>query len=192
MRCPCCGIPVEDPGRHRCTSCGARIGGPRSVLRTVERLEDAVLVVLLSAMVLLVLLQIIMRDVFSTGLTGGAEATRHMVLWLAFISAGVTAREGKHIRIDIAQRVLPTGIRPIAEILTSLFTVGVCAALLYASVGFMRVDYETGSRIVFQAFQVPVWALEAVIPIGYCMILFRYALRCVYLARMLAGKDRPT
>ena len=33
------------------------------------------------------------------------------MIWVAFIGAGLAAREGKHIRIDVAYRMLPDGMK---------------------------------------------------------------------------------
>ena len=90
---------------------------------------------------------------------------RHMVLWIAFIGAGLAAREGKHIRIDIAYRILPDGMKRFAEVVTSLFTTVMCGILLYASIIFIQVDYSTGTSILFYNVHLPVWTLEVVIPI---------------------------
>lgn len=178
---------MDDFPGHRCPACGFTVERPSGLFKAVAYVEDAALTVILSAMVLLVLVQIVLRDVFSTGIAGGSETVRHMVLWTAFIAAGLAGREGKHIRIDIAHRVLPERARPILEIVTSLFTMGVCGVLLYASVGFIGVDYETGSTIAVLRFSIPTWALETVIPLGYGMILARYAIRCAFNVRTLFG-----
>ena len=189
MRCPACGALLSDTSSGRCPSCGYPVGRSYTLFRAIAWVEDAAVSFLLCVMVLLVLVQIGLRDVFSTGISGGAEIVRHMVLWIAFIGAGLAAREGKHIRIDIAYRVLPDGMKRLAETLTSLFTTTMCGILLYASIVFIQVDYSTGTSILFYKVHIPVWTLETVIPVGYCAVMLRYSLRCILSFRALFMRE---
>lgn len=189
MRCPACGALFGETAPGACPSCGYPIGKSYSVFRAVAWIEDAAVSVLLCAMVILVLAQIGLRDILSTGIAGGSEMVRHMVLWIAFIGAGLAAREGKHIRIDIAYRILPDGMKRFAEVATSLFTTVMCGILVYASIIFIRVDYSTGTAILFYQVHIPVWTLELVIPAGYCAVMLRFALRCMLSFRALFKGD---
>jgi TRAP-type C4-dicarboxylate transport system permease small subunit len=52
----------------------------------------------------------------------------------------------------------------------------ICGILIYASIRFILVDYRAGTVIAF--FEMPVWILEIIIPVGYCTVMLRYLLRC--------------
>ena len=132
--------------------------------------------ILLGTMIFMVILQIILRNFFSTGITGGAEMVRHLVLWIAFLGAAMAAREVKHIRIDVALRILTPRWRTFAEALTGLFTVLVCGILMYAAIQFNIMDYHSGTVIAF--FDTRVWLLELIIPIGYFIVMIWFAVRC--------------
>jgi TRAP-type C4-dicarboxylate transport system permease small subunit len=136
-------------------------------------MEDALISVMLCSMIALVLVQIGLRNFYSSGITGGGEMVRHLVLWVAFLGAGIAAREGKNIRIDVAQRFFPAGGRDITELVTSLFTTAICGIMFYAAIQFVRSDYSIGTRIAF--FNIPVWIFEVIIPVGYCAVMLRYA-----------------
>lgn len=189
MRCPACGALGSERAPEKCPSCGYPMGRPYSLFKVIAWVEDAAVSFLLCVMVLLVLVQIGLRDVFSTGIAGGSEMVRHMVLWIAFIGAGLAAREGKHIRIDVVYRLLPDGMKRFAEFLTSLFTTAMCGILLYASIVFIQVDYATGTSILFHRVHVPVWMLEVVIPAGYCAVMLRFALRSLLSLQAMLGRE---
>ena len=108
---------------------------------------------------------------------GGAEMVRHLVLWVAFLGAGLAARDGKHIRIEIARHILPARLRRIFEVLTCIFSVCVCSILVYASIIFVGVDYRGGGTIAF--FNTPVWILQMIIPIGYTAVTLRFLMQCI-------------
>ncbi len=177
MSFPPCGDDPSGKPPETSPACGEMprpAGGPG---RIIALTEDIAISVMLCTMVLLVLLQIVLRNFLSTGITGGAEIVRHMVLWVAFLGAGLAAREGKHIRIDVVYRMLPQGLKRLAEIVTGIFTTTVCAILLYASCQFVAVDYSSGTVIAFH--DMPVWILELVIPLGYLAVTLRYARQCM-------------
>ncbi|HVN72095.1 MAG TPA: TRAP transporter small permease subunit [Desulfomonilia bacterium] len=175
MRCPLCGSDIDGNTCVTCPECGAAISGSIRLFSAIALVEDAVISFMLLSMILLVLVQIVLRNFYAAGISGGAEMVRHLLLWVAFLGAAIAAREGKHIKIDIAQRILPPRPKNFVEILTGLFTTIVCALLLYASIRFIRADYGLGTTIPF--FNLRIWILELVIPLGYGAVTLRYALR---------------
>jgi TRAP-type C4-dicarboxylate transport system permease small subunit len=176
MHCRVCGSEVAGIQPETCPQCGGPVN-PNRMLKIIALVEDAVISIMLCSMVLLVLVQIGLRDFYSTGIPGGAEMVRHLVLWVAFLGAGIAAREGKHIRIDVIYRVLTPSLKHVAEILTGLFTMVICGILLYASIQFVRNDYALGTAIAF--FNMPVWIFEVVIPLGYGIVTIRYGAQSV-------------
>jgi len=171
MRCRRCGNDLDAGKARICPHCGATAGG--RFVRSICIIEDTVISIMLCTMVLLVLLQIALRNIYFTGIPGAAEMVRHLVLWVAFLGAGIAAREGKHIRIDAVHRILPEGMKHVSEVLTGLFTTVICAILFYASVQFVRTDFGLGTTIGF--LNCPVWILEVIIPVGYGIVMLRYA-----------------
>ncbi len=77
-----------------------------AVTRFLHRLEDSLLVILLTTLILLASTQIFLRNLFDTGLVWIDPLLRVMVLWLGLLGAAVAAREHKHIQIDILTRLL--------------------------------------------------------------------------------------
>ena len=187
MRCGFCGFETAGHIPLKCPGCGRDLKPISPFFRAIALVEDLAISFILVSMIVLVLVQIVMRNFYATGLSGGAEIVRHMLLWVAFLGAAIAAREGKHIRIDIAQRILPEGPNNILEIITGLFTTAVCSILLYASIVFIRNEYELGTTIPF--FNMPVWVLELVIPLGYAAVTLRYLARSIQAAMRLARGD---
>ena len=176
MRCPVCGCDFEGRALEACPECGGVVTPPGPFLKAVSFVEDAAISVILIGMVLLVLVQILLRNFMATGIAGGSEMVRHMVLWVAFLGAGIAARERKHIKIDLFQRIFRTGVlRNLSELVAELFTTAVCGVLLYASIQFVLNDRTSETLIPFFSVMIPVWMLEVVIPIGYLAVTLRYA-----------------
>lgn len=174
VRCKVCGLRLYDHLKT-CPGCGTPYPPVHPITAVLWKIEEWLLVGFLGIMVSLVLIQIVLRNFFATGIMGGSEIVRHLVLWVAFLGAGVAAREGKHIRIDVAGRLLSPRFKCGTDVLTGIFSVVVCAILVYASLNFLLVDFESGMKIPF--FNMPVWVLELIIPLGYLVITLRFALR---------------
>jgi len=186
MQCRKCRAALHDE-TNTCPECGTASPASRTVFDYIARSEEILLAAALSAMVLLVLVQIVLRNFFSIGIMGGAEIVRHLVLWVAFLGAGLAARDGKHIRIELTQHLLSIRTRRIFEVITSIFSVIVCGILVWASLHFVSVDYRGGGVIAF--FNTPIWILQIIIPIGYAVVALRFCARCIENAYALVKGD---
>lgn len=140
--------------------------------RWMARIEDALLVALLAAMILFAAVQIILRNMLDTGIAWNEPLLRILVLWVGLIGAVVATREDRQINVDIVARFLGARGQAAARLVTDLFTAGVTALLAWHGARFVALDWEEGTR-AFAA--VPAWACELVIPLGFGLI----ALRCL-------------
>lgn len=161
-------------------------------LRLLRRTEDALLGLLLAVMVVLAASQILLRNVFDTGLFWADPLLRALVLWVGLLGAVVASREDRHIAIDVLSRLLPARFNGWTRPVTSLFTAGVSAVVAYHAVRFVASDYAAGTT----AFGgVPAWAVEAVVPLAFALITLRYCVLCAVQVRDAArgqprGKSR--
>ena len=149
--------------------------------RTVE---DAVLVIILSGMILLAAGQIVARNVFDFGFIWSDELLRMLVLWIAVAGAVAASRTDKHINIAILDRFLPPRLNDIVKIIIDLFTAGICAVVTWYSINFVRTSYEYGDVLLGD---VPAWILQLVMPVGFGLISWRYTL---FFLKRLAGQFR--
>ncbi len=150
--------------------------------------ENALLVFMLAAMVLLAAAQIVLRNFLGVSLEWTDQALRLLVLWVAFLGAVAASREGKHIHVDAVARWLPGRARGWVGSITDLFTVVVCLALAWESVRYLLKSYDTAEK----AFGVlPVWLASAILPLAFSLIALRYGLRLVHHVRQGLGRETP-
>jgi len=163
--------------------------GLRKILSALERVgiavEDGLLVLILTSMILLAAGQIVMRNFFDFGFIWNDELLRLLVLWLAVAGALAASRSDKHINIDILNRFLPERATVAVGIVTHLFTAAICALVAWHSLEFVRTSYAFQDRLLGD---VPAWVLQAVLPVGFGLIAWRYT---VHFARALAGLFKP-
>ena len=157
--------------------------------RALVRIETAVLVIALSAMIVLAFAQVVLRNLFDTGLLWGDTVVRHLVLWVGFTGAALAARDERHISIDALTRFLPETFRHIAAVLTSLFAAFVCLLLADAAVALMRDEMEFGGELVLG---LPSWTGVMILPPGYLLVAFHFLVRAVQNTLFAAGRGEGT
>lgn len=143
------------------------------MIRVLRWLEDAILVVLLSAMIGLSVAQILLRNLFDSGLPWADPLLRLLVLWVALAGALAATRENRHIRIDLLSRFLSGTMNRVADRLASVFTAGICALLAWQGGRLVWFEYLDGTRV---GAGIPAWTAQLVIPLGFGLMALRFTL----------------
>jgi TRAP-type C4-dicarboxylate transport system permease small subunit len=157
------------------------------LLRGTALVEDALLVLILAAMVGLATTQIVLRNLFDGAILWADPMLRVGVLWVGMIGAMVATRSDKQISIDAVSQFLPTRWKARVRVITDLFTAVVSAAVAWSALRLVLDDRAAGGTAV--AF-VPVWTCEAILPVAFGVIAFRYLLFAIkHLKMSLAEED---
>ena len=139
----------------------------------IDQVEQTLLVIFLSSMIVIAFLQIILRNLFSTGLTWGDPLVRNLVLWVGFIGAALATREGKHISLDALSRWMPPLGKDLIEFLIHLFSFVICGLLTFAALKFIKNEARMGN-VAF--LRIPAWIPEIILPIIFGLMSLRFAL----------------
>jgi TRAP-type C4-dicarboxylate transport system permease small subunit len=143
------------------------------LLRMTALVEDALLVLILAAMVGLAATQIILRNLFDGAILWADPMLRVGVLWVGMIGAMVATRSDKQISVDAVSRFLPARWKARVRVITDLFTAVVSAVVAWSALRLVLDDRASGMTAV--AF-VPVWVCEVVLPVAFGVIALRYLL----------------
>jgi len=155
-----------------------------------KALEDGLLVLILSSMILLAGTQIVLRNLFDMGFFWSDELLRLLVLWIAVAGAVAASRKDRHISIAILERFLPDSARKFTQVLLDIFTSGVCVLISWHSAAFVRTSMEFGDTMLGN---LPAWIPQLIMPVGFALIAWRYALFAFrgMLGRRLPPEDFP-
>ena len=134
--------------------------------------ETVLLTAFLGVMVLLAAGQILMRNVWGTGLDWADEALRVLVLWVTMIGAVAASREQKHVSIDAVSRYLPKWAGRWSARLVSGFVALVCGVLAWQSYRFVVDSYDATDTVL--GGRLPAWSVQLVLPAGFALICYRY------------------
>ncbi len=137
------------------------------------RLEDWLLAVLVLVLVALAGAQIVLRNVFDTGLSWADPFLRTMVLWTGMLGALAAVRDDKHIALDLLQRFLSTAARRIVRVITLGFAATICAAMAWYSIALVRIDFAEAAQAGTPA-TLPAWMPEIILPVGFALMALRF------------------
>ena len=144
------------------------------VVRIANLLEDGILVSLLATMIIMALTQIVLRNLFSSGILWGDGFLRVLVLWVGLLGAMAATRDDKQITIDVLSRILPKRWTAGARIVTDLFTAAVAGVVAWFSWLLVKMDIGIESPPLAFA-NVPTWVCQLVMPVAFAVIALRYA-----------------
>ncbi len=137
----------------------------------VDRVEQTLISIFLSIMIFIAVLQIVLRNIFATGLTWGDPLVRNLVLWVGFIGAAIATKEGKHISIDVMSQWAPPRGRIFIEFIIHVTSFIVCGLLTFAAVKFVGNEALMGT-VTFLGIRA--WIPELILPVTFGLMTLRY------------------
>ena len=141
-------------------------------IQRLHRIEDALLVALLCVMILLAGTQILLRNLFDSGLIWADPLLRVLVLWLGLIGATVATRNNKHIRIDLLSRLFSRNTHRLIQSVVGQISAWTCFVIAWFGLQWVWLDYQDGFEGVAG---IPAWMLEIIVPLSFGLIGLRYA-----------------
>jgi len=142
-------------------------------IQILNKVENGLLVVILSSMIILAVLQIVFRNFAGEGIIWIDPLLRVLVLWVAMVGAMVAARTDNHIRIDIFVRYFPPRHILLIQRLVHLITAVVCLLIAWYAAQFVYSEYQY-TTMAFSS--VPTWITASIIPLAFFMLALRYML----------------
>lgn len=143
------------------------------LLLCLMRVEEIVLTSLLLAMILLGCGQVLLRSVFSSGLLWVDPLLRYLVLWSGLLGASMATGRGKHIALDVLTYIASERVKLWLQVLTQLFSTLVAGVLVWASLLFIRSEYDYGGP---GPLAMPSWVWNLIFPLAFSLICLRFLL----------------
>ncbi len=140
-------------------------------IKYINVIEDNLLVLILSSMIVLAVYQIFSRNLLSEGVVWIDPLLRTLVLWVGLTGAVVATRTDKHIKVDVFAKYLPIKLQPLIQRSVYFYTLLVCLLISWHAARFVLSEYEYGT-IAFSS--VPAWVTAIIIPVSFCLIALRY------------------
>ena len=149
-------------------------------------LETVTLVSMLTAMMLVAVGQIIMREAFGTGFGWADELVRLMVLWLAMVGSVAACRENRHIRIDALSHVLPDIAVDLIRILVDVFAAFICGVIAFQAWRYLQIEIEYDDTVLIDT---PAWIAHSIMPAAFALMAYRFSIGALQQAGELMSEN---
>ena len=113
-----------------------------------KHLEEFIMVLLLSSIVVIMLFQIIRRYIFNDSLSWSEEFCRYCFIWMMFVAFSYSARLGSDLRVDALIGMLPQGCRNIIEIINLILCIMVAGFLFSTLSAPWQVLWRPGKPVL--------------------------------------------
>lgn len=148
------------------------------LLRLWDHLEDQVGGVFLFLSVLLVFLQIVMRAVFSFGISGMYELATFSAILSIFFTASVGVKRNIHVRIDLLPTVLGPAAARWLEMAVLCIMLGVSGWIALSGWLLVEESLMLGDSTL-GTIRIPMWVPQLVMPVGGALMALRVVQRMV-------------
>ena len=140
--------------------------------RMLVRANEFVVVAMAAVMVVLVVVNVFCRYVLNFSLVWAEEVSQYLMVWVAFLGAGLALRQGRHVAVEMLQELLPVGTRRSLRwiLLLAMLAFLVATAVLGGMFAWFARDMETPVLNISMA--IPYSA----VPIGSALLAIHLAL----------------
>lgn len=137
-----------------------------------EAMIGALLAANLLAMVFLSGLQILLRNLFDSGLLWIDPVLRHLVLLLALTGAIAATGSKRHVQINVLGRLMRGRAQHVSGAVVAAFAGVVCIMLAHASLLLLSEEIAF-PEVAF--LDVPSWVIIAALPAAFSVLAWRFA-----------------
>jgi TRAP-type C4-dicarboxylate transport system permease small subunit len=110
-----------------------RIHMNKKVIKTLDKIEDNILVAMFVAMVGIIFFQVIMRYVFNNSLSWSEELGKFLFVWLSWLGISIGHRRREHIKITLFVDRLSPKAKRLSEIVSELILIVICGVTMVHS-----------------------------------------------------------
>lgn len=147
-----------------------------------DRIELFVGGLFLTVSVLLIVIQIACRVLFSYSFIGADEIAAYAIIWSILFTASLAVKSNQHVRIDIIFTVVPQAAARLVDMAGTLLSLVFTLYLTYSGWELMMESHMLG-ELTMTMLRLPVWIPQLILPVGGALLSLRLIQRFVWLLR---------
>ena len=139
------------------------------ILTRIERFAASILIFVLT---IFVVMDVGVREIFKEGIPWAQKGAVYMMIWAGFLGAVLITQKVEHLRPEIADKFWTGKLKSFYLRANNLLVFIFTAAMAYYSYKYVMESKEFADRNVI--IDMPMWALQAVIPYCFLSMSIRY------------------
>jgi C4-dicarboxylate transporter DctM subunit len=137
----------------------------------VDEFEDVVGAILTSFLVLILFYNVVLRYCFGQTMPTSEELARILFIWVVFVTAAGSARNGGHYRVSVHLNIMPLAVRRYLLAFSDLIWVGFCLFTVYYGVKLVASMFEY--PYISPSLQLNYAYVYIIIPISFALMSVR-------------------
>ena len=145
-------------------------------MRILCRLDKEISILCLAVMMITVILQVLMRELFDFPLVGAEEFVRYLMIWIVLFPLAFTLREGGHIAMTELRDMFPKPLQNGLSCVSDVCSIAVFAIVSWSSMSVIveNMNNTTATlQIPFWIFFLPNLLGFVLLTVGYFLILIK-------------------
>ncbi len=136
------------------------------------RANQALIVALMTVMIALVFTNVVCRYVLNFSIVWAEELSQYLMVWIAFLGAGLAMREGRHVAVEMLQDVLPSRGQRATRIVVAVLVLTFLVVLVVLGFRFAWFAREQETPVMTIPLAIPYLA----VPLGALVFAIHFAL----------------
>lgn len=150
--------------------------------RGLARAEEYFIAGSLGVMVLVVFADFVLREVVNQGLVWAKELAVYLLIWVGFLGASLAVHRRRHLVIQAGEKLFPPAVRKWTSLLGCLTTSLLCLLLSWLALRFVLETRQIAETSLGMG--MPLWIVQAVIPLSFLIIGIRFLGLCFVIVRV--------
>ena len=150
--------------------------------------ELVIMAIALSVLTVVVLIDVIGRTIFGTGITWGQEISRNCEIVIAAMGISYGVQAGKHIKVDIIQTLVPK-LKALLDIFGDVNTCLFCLFVAYYGMSKLGATMKSGATTAVLG--IPTFYIYSIMEIGLVLAAVRVIEKYIklFLGRVKKGGE---
>ena len=138
------------------------------MIRLIKNFEEIVGGFFLTVTVLVVILNVILRYFFHTGIFWVEEVATSAFVWSVFVGCSAAYKRGMHIGIDVVTSLLPDAFQPYIKLMVHVLMIIINGYIFYLSIIFTQASSIKTTPVLDIS---SAWVSSAII-VGFALMTF--------------------
>lgn len=135
--------------------------------RVIVTANRWIVIAMMVVMAALVFVNVVCRYILNYSIIWAEEVSQYLMVWVAFLAAGLALREGRHVAIEMLQDRLPSRARRMTRHLIALLLIVFMGILIILGLQFVRFAWDQETPVLNIPLGIPYMA----VPIGALLLV---------------------
>ncbi len=140
-------------------------------LRVLNKVEEAIICLMLISTTGLVFMDVVMRFGFNSGFIWSQELTLHMSAWFVLFGCSYGIKQGSHIGVDAFVKLLPPLGRRFLTTIGCLLALAYCGLVIYGGWVYLAKMRTIGLQL--EDLPIETWVARSILIVGFIFITIR-------------------